>query len=67
MLFGFGFPATITGGFGGAIPAAGFGIAPFGFPFFPGFFGKPFFPATIGGGFGSAVPATTVATSPFPI
>jgi hypothetical protein len=60
----YGYPATVFGGFGGAIPAAGFGISPF--PF-----GKPWgfggWPASIGGGFGGIIPATTVATSPFPI
>ncbi|MGE5673392.1 MAG: hypothetical protein ACM3XM_05845 [Mycobacterium leprae] len=41
----FGYPASVGGGYGAAIPNATVASTPFGKPFFPFFkpFGKPFF------------------------
>lgn len=68
----FGYPATVSGGYGFAAPAYGKAVAPAGFYGKPygKVYGKPYgkvypgFPGTFGGGYGSVIPATTVATGP---
>lgn len=60
----YGYPASVGGGYGSAVPVTSVATSPFPFP--PGVpWGYGGYPATVSGGFGGAIPVTGVGIAPW--